>query len=111
MLDDNLARETAPAELCSNEKRQMIEESSAAYWTTLAPNVEDYSSSAARAIAAGSGQLIKGILWCGDVTVEQLRWGNSFLKKRLQPNDNPSEIYPQAMRRLKRCSPFFLIRS
>lgn len=102
VLDDNLARETAPAELCSNEKRQMIEESSAAYWTTLAPNVEDYSSSAARAIAAGSGQLIKGILWCGDVTVEQLRWGNSFLKKRLQPNDNPSEISPQAMRRIKR---------
>lgn len=102
VLDDNLARETAPTELCSDEKRQMIEERSAAYWTTLAPNVEDYSSSAARAIAAGSGQLIKGILWCGDVTVEQLRWGNSFLKKRLQPNDNPSEISLQAMRRIKR---------
>jgi spartin len=63
----------------------LIEERSIAYWTTLAPNVEDYSSnSVVCAIAAGSGQLIKGILWCGDVTVEQLRWGNDFLKKRLQ---------------------------
>jgi spartin len=102
VLDDNLARETAPTELSSDEKKQLIEERSAAYWTTLAPNVEDYSSSAARAIAAGSGQLIKGILWCGDVTVEQLRWGNDFLKKRLQPNENPSEISPEAMRRMKR---------
>jgi len=102
VLDDNLARETAPTDFSSDEKKQLIEERSAAYWTTLAPNVEDYSSSAARAIAAGSGQLIRGILWCGDVTVEQLRWGNSFLKKRLQPNDNPSEVSPQAMRRLKR---------
>ena len=73
----------------------------AAYSTTLAPNVEDYSGSVARMIAAGSGQVIKGILWCGDVTVDRLRWGNEFLKMRMKPGSR-SEISPEAMKRMKR---------
>ncbi|KAJ0448246.1 putative senescence/spartin-associated [Helianthus annuus] len=73
----------------------------AAYWTTLAPNVEDYSGSVARMIAAGSGQLIKGILWCGDVTVDRLKWGNDFLKKRMKAGEK-AEVSPEALRRMKR---------
>ncbi|KAK1261907.1 hypothetical protein QJS04_geneDACA001194 [Acorus gramineus] len=78
------------------------EKAAGAYWTTLAPNVEDYSWRVARVIAAGSGQLIKGIFWCGDVTVDSIKWGNEFLKKRMDPNLKPAEISPKALRRIKR---------
>ncbi|XP_008242060.1 PREDICTED: uncharacterized protein LOC103340417 [Prunus mume] len=99
-LDDTMALETSPAEL-SSEKKKELEERSAAYWTTLAPNVEDYNGRAAKLIAAGSGQLIKGILWCGDVTVERLKWGNEVMKKKMDPLSN-KEVSPQTMRRIKR---------
>lgn len=101
VLDGSVARETTPEELDSKEKKELMGESSAAYWTTLAPNVEDYSSHVAKLIAAGSGQLIWGILWCGDVTVDRLRWGNEFLKKRMSQRFN-SEISPEVMKRMKR---------
>ncbi|CAI8616824.1 unnamed protein product [Vicia faba] len=85
------------------EKKEVLEESSAAaYWTTLAPNVEDYNGRFARWIAAGSGQMIRGILFCGDVTVERLKWGNDFMKKRLQPGSSQSQISPHAMASMKR---------
>ncbi|KAL8196577.1 hypothetical protein R6Q57_024872 [Mikania cordata] len=83
------------------EKDGSAEAKAAAYWTTLAPNVEDYSGSVARMIAAGSGQLIKGILWCGDVTVDRLKWGNELLKKKTKPGSK-SEVSPQTLKRMKR---------
>ncbi|RVW38573.1 Protein early-responsive to dehydration 7, chloroplastic [Vitis vinifera] len=75
VLDGSVARETSPEDLGSKKKKKLMEERSGAYWTTLAPNVEDYSGCVARMIAAGSGQLIKGILWSGNVTVDGLNWG------------------------------------
>ncbi|KAI3770542.1 hypothetical protein L6452_01678 [Arctium lappa] len=69
-----------PEEKSAVERSALVENSdsteakSAAYWTTLAPNVKDYSGFVARMIASGSSQLIKGILWCGDVTVDRLKW-------------------------------------
>jgi spartin len=97
-----VAKEVSPAEMAvEGEKKLLMERSSSAYWTTLAPNVEDYSSSAAKLIAAGSGHVIRGILWCGDVTVDRLKWGNEFLKKMMKPGAS-SQISPQAMRRMKR---------
>lgn len=95
------ARNVAPEEMEKKEKRAEMEESSKAYWTTLAPNVEDYSGSVARLIAAGSGQLIRGILWCGDVTVDRLKWGNDFLSKRLKSGSN-AEVSPAVKRRIQR---------
>lgn len=97
-----VARDTSPEELESEEaRRDLVAENSGAYWTTLAPNVEDYSGKVARLIAGGSGQLIRGILWCGDVTVERLKWGNEFLSKRLSWGET-SEIGPATRRRIKR---------
>ncbi|KAL1554439.1 protein EARLY-RESPONSIVE TO DEHYDRATION 7, chloroplastic-like [Salvia divinorum] len=95
-----VAREVSPEEM-KGERKEEVEKSAAAYWTTLAPNVEEYSGSVAKLIAAGSGQLVRGILWCGDVTVDRLKWGNEFLTKRLGKGSS-SEISPQALRRLKR---------
>jgi len=101
VLDGSVSTKTSPEELKSEEKREVVEERSGAYWTTLAPNVEDYSGSFARWIAAGSGHFVRGILWAGDVTVERLKWGNDFLKKRLEPGSQ-SQISPQAMENMKR---------
>ncbi|XAR57995.1 hypothetical protein NMG60_11026321 [Bertholletia excelsa] len=101
MLDASVAKDTSPAELKSEKKKKAMEGQCAAYWTTLAPNVEDYSGTAAKMIAAGSGHVIKGILWCGDVTVERLKWGNEVLKNRMKPGSE-SEISPQTMKRIKR---------
>ncbi|KAF3440314.1 hypothetical protein FNV43_RR18598 [Rhamnella rubrinervis] len=100
-LNVSMALETSPADLNSAKKKKLLEERTAAYWTTLAPNVEDYSSTAAKLIASGSGQLIKGILWCGDVTVERLKWGNEILKKKMNPNSD-KEISPETLKRIKR---------
>lgn len=102
VLDGSVAKEVAPADIQSGSKKEMMEKRSAAYWTTLAPNVEDYSGSMARAIAAGSGLLIKGILWSGDVTVDRLKWGNDIMKRRMEPNLKPSEVSPEALKRIRR---------
>ncbi|CAA2935149.1 Hypothetical predicted protein [Olea europaea subsp. europaea] len=83
------------------KKMEAVEGQCAAYWTTLAPNVEEYSGTAARLIAAGSGHLVKGILWCGDVTVDRLKSGNEMLKKRVTPGEN-SKIDPKTLKRIKR---------
>ncbi|KAK6913572.1 Senescence/spartin-associated, C-terminal [Dillenia turbinata] len=100
VLDVSLAKETAPSDLKS-EKKEMMEKRCVAYWTTLAPNVEDYSGMTAKLIAVGSGQLIKGILWCGDVTVDRLKRGDEILKKKINPGEK-AEISPETLKRVKR---------
>ncbi|XP_038901694.1 protein EARLY-RESPONSIVE TO DEHYDRATION 7, chloroplastic-like [Benincasa hispida] len=101
VLDGSVSKEISPEDMAtSEEKRELLEERSAAYWTTLAPNVDDYSGKIARLIAAGSGQVIKGILWCGDVTVDRLNWGNEYMKKRMGPRSD-AEISPAAMKSIK----------
>lgn len=102
VLDSSVVKDTTPAELESGgKKKKIIEEQSAAYWTTLAPNVEDYSGATAKLIAAGSGQLIRGIIWCGDVTVDRLKWGNEVMKKRMSPAEK-RETSPKTLKRIKR---------
>ncbi|KAJ1408783.1 Senescence/spartin-associated [Sesbania bispinosa] len=100
-LDGSVAKEISPKDLESSKKKEKMEGQCAAYWTTLAPNVEEYSSSAARMIAAGSGHVIKGILWCGDVTVDRLQWGNQVMKKRMAPGSG-AEISPETLKRIKK---------
>uniref|UniRef100_A0A1J3HAI3 Senescence domain-containing protein n=1 Tax=Noccaea caerulescens TaxID=107243 RepID=A0A1J3HAI3_NOCCA len=101
VLDVTVARETSPVEL-TGERKEIVEKQCAAYWTTLAPNVEDYSGKTAQLIAAGSGHLIKGILWCGDVTMDRLMWGNDFMKRRLSKGDKESNVHPDTLKRIRR---------
>ena len=63
--------------------------------------MEDYSGTAAKMIAAGSGQLIERILWCGDVTLERLKWVNEVMKKRITFTTN-LEISPETLKRIER---------
>ncbi|KAM0930257.1 hypothetical protein ACQ4PT_001016 [Festuca glaucescens] len=74
----------------------------AAYWTAVAPNVEEYGGAVAKAIATGAESLAKGILWCGVMTVERLHWGNEVLRKRIQPGDTDAEVTPEMLKRIKR---------
>jgi spartin len=84
------------------ESKVRSEVEAAAYWTTVAPNVEDYGGAVARAISTGAEHLAKGILWCGEVTVDRLRWGDEALKKRMQPGDANAEVSPEMLKRIKR---------
>ncbi|PKU85101.1 protein EARLY-RESPONSIVE TO DEHYDRATION 7, chloroplastic [Dendrobium catenatum] len=103
VLDGSVAKEVTPAEaMADGPKRELMEKRSEIYWTTLAPNVEDYSGSVAKAIAKGSGQLIRGILWCGDVTVDRLKWGEEMMKRRTSPCSQPTEVSKDALKRMKR---------
>ncbi|KAI4314741.1 hypothetical protein L6164_027618 [Bauhinia variegata] len=100
-LDGSVAKEISPVDLKSEEKKELMEEKCSAYWTTLAPNVENYSGTAAKFIAVGSGKLVQGILWCGDVTMERLQWGNEFMKQRMTSKENV-EISPETLKRIQR---------
>jgi len=86
-------------ELESNVRSEV---EAAVYWTAVAPNVEEYGGAVARAIAMVAGHLAKGILWCGEVTVDRLKWGNEVLKKRMQPGDTNAEVSPEMLKRIKR---------
>ncbi|KFK40168.1 hypothetical protein AALP_AA3G339500 [Arabis alpina] len=101
VLDVTVVRETSPVELVG-ERKEIVEKQCAAYWTTLAPNVEDYNGKAAKLIASGSGHLIKGILWCGDVSINRLKWGNDFMKRRLSKAEKESDVHPDTLKRIKR---------
>uniref|UniRef100_A0A0E0E6F5 Senescence domain-containing protein n=1 Tax=Oryza meridionalis TaxID=40149 RepID=A0A0E0E6F5_9ORYZ len=87
-------------EALASKVRDEVE--AAAYWTAVAPNVEEYGGKVANAIATGAGHLAKGILWCGELTVDRLRWGNEVLKRRMQPGDADAEVSPEMLRRIKR---------
>lgn len=85
VMDTKAVTEIMPEEAVG-DKKEVVEEQSAAFWTTIAPNVDDYSSSVARLIARGSGQLVRGIIWCGDITAEGLRCGEAVVKKSVGPS-------------------------
>ncbi|XP_010515521.1 PREDICTED: senescence/dehydration-associated protein At3g51250-like isoform X2 [Camelina sativa] len=101
VLGSSVVAQTSPEEL-KGERKDVVEGQCAAYWTTLAPNVEDYSHNTAKMIASGSGKLIRGILWCGDVTVERLRKGNEVMKNRLSRAEKEKDVSPETLRRIKR---------
>lgn len=102
-MGGTVARELSPDDLKSEKKKEVLEERCAQYWTTLAPNVEEYSGSAAKLVAQGSGQLIKGILWCGDVSAERLMRGNEVLKQRMITGTK-AQISPETLKRIQRCN-------
>ncbi|XP_049394004.1 protein EARLY-RESPONSIVE TO DEHYDRATION 7, chloroplastic-like [Solanum stenotomum] len=99
-LGGPVAKELSPADLKSEKKMEVLEEQCAAYWTTLAPNVEEYNAKAAKLVASGSGHLIKGILWCGDVTANRLKRGNEVLKNRFKTGSK-TEVSPETLKRIK----------
>jgi spartin len=80
----------------------ITERNQAEFWTTMAPNVDDYGSSAARAIATGSGQVVKGIFWVGDSTMTKLDNGSTYMQSKLKANNKPHNVSPRVLRNLHR---------
>ncbi|XP_062210532.1 protein EARLY-RESPONSIVE TO DEHYDRATION 7, chloroplastic-like [Phragmites australis] len=101
VMDARAVAEITPEEAVG-DKKEVMEEQSAVFWTTIAPNVDDYSSSVARLVARGSGQLVRGIIWCGDITAEGLRRGEEVVKKSVGPSGKPAQVKPSTLRRMKR---------
>ncbi|KAM3229852.1 hypothetical protein ACQJBY_060580 [Aegilops geniculata] len=101
VMDTRAVSEITPEE-AAGDKKEEIEEQSAAFWTTIAPNVDDYSSSVARLIAKGSGQLVRGIIWCGDITASGLKCGEAVLKKGAGANGKHTQVKPSSLKRMKR---------
>jgi spartin len=81
---------------------QISEQNQAEFWTTMAPNVDDYGSSVAKGIATGSGQIIKGIFWVRDSTVAQLDNGSIYMQSKLKANDKEHKVSPRVLRNLHR---------
>nr|KAJ0214908.1 hypothetical protein LSAT_V11C300153510 [Lactuca sativa] len=100
-LDLTMAERMSPSDLKMEANKEQMEQICRAYWTTLAPNVEDYSTKATKLIVAGSGQLVKGILWCGDITVDRLIKGNEILKLKIGPASNTT-INPELLKAIHR---------
>ncbi|GLJ25911.1 hypothetical protein SUGI_0496720 [Cryptomeria japonica] len=82
---------------------------SEAYWTSLAPNVEEYNTVLAKAIAGGSGQIIKGIFVISDGYSSQVRRGGELLRSRSKAGEKPSaqkkkssEISPRVKKNIRR---------
>jgi spartin len=101
VMDTRSVTEITPEE-AAGEKKELMEAKSAAFWTTVAPNVDDYSSSVARLIAKGSGQLVRGIIWCGDITAGGIKCGEAVLTKGAGANGKPTQVKPSSLRRMKR---------
>ncbi|CAM6123443.1 unnamed protein product [Calypogeia fissa] len=68
------------------------EENSKAFWTTIAPNVDDYNHKMAKGIAIGAGHIIRGIFWLSDSSVQKLDSGNIYMKSRFKSKEKKSQI-------------------
>lgn len=54
--------------------------SSDAYWNEFAPRMEGYNGVLAKAIAAGTGQLVKGIFMCSEAYASQVQRGAELFR-------------------------------
>lgn len=100
VLNDCALKSMLERIIAAEPEKVVLEKKAAAYWTTRAPNVDYYSGSVRRAIA--SGEEVKGILWCGDVTVERLKRGNEYFIRRMIVSESKAEVSPETLKRIER---------
>jgi spartin len=81
---------------------QITEENQRVFWTEMAPNVDDYGNTVAKAIASGTGQIIRGIFWVRDSTVVKMESGAMNVTKNSNPTDTPTNMSPSTLRNLER---------
>eukprot|EP00246_Nothoceros_aenigmaticus_P014229 TRINITY_DN52_c0_g1_i1.p1 TRINITY_DN52_c0_g1~~TRINITY_DN52_c0_g1_i1.p1 ORF type:complete len:606 (+),score=105.15 TRINITY_DN52_c0_g1_i1:333-2150(+) len=101
---------TVPAKIVkpgvlSGNGQPLTEPNAAVYWTSLAPNVAEYSSYPAKAIAQGSGQIIRGLFWVSQATVTNLERGGAYMLEQgwIKPRTKgPMDISPTTRKNMKR---------
>ncbi|CAK9191616.1 unnamed protein product [Sphagnum troendelagicum] len=98
----NFGGMVVPPGVVAGNGQQLTEQNQSEFWTTMAPNVNDYSSTMAKGIATGSGHIIRGIFWIRDSTVARLESGSIFMKNRVKSNSKPAQISPQTLKSVKR---------
>ena len=81
---------------------QITEENQRVFWSEMAPNVDDYDNRVAKAIATGTGHIIRGIFWVRDSTVLKLENGAMNMTKQSNPTDKPTNMSPSTLRNLQR---------
>lgn len=81
---------------------QITEANQRMFWTEMAPNVDDYGNRVAKAIASGTGQIIRGIFWIRDSTVQRLESGSISMTQNSDPTDSPSDVSLTTLRNLHR---------
>ncbi|KAI4380391.1 hypothetical protein MLD38_006587 [Melastoma candidum] len=59
-------------------------------WTKFAPKIEDYNGFLAKAIAGGTGQIIKGIFQCSNAYTNQVHRGGEMLIARAAEGESTS---------------------
>ncbi|XP_024539967.1 senescence/dehydration-associated protein At4g35985, chloroplastic isoform X2 [Selaginella moellendorffii] len=100
VVSSDLPGKPVPTDAITEKKPS--DEVSTAYWTTIAPNVDDYNSSLARAIAGGTGHIIRGIFWCSETTVANLERTGRLVRRVSGACGKPSEVSPRTMRNIRR---------
>ncbi|CAO1945143.1 unnamed protein product [Urochloa humidicola] len=64
----------------SSRPQQQPVASADAYWNDFAPRMEGYNGVLAKAIAAGTGQLVKGIFMCSEAYASQVQKGADLFR-------------------------------
>jgi len=91
-----------PVSVVTGDGKQITEENQRMFWTEMAPNVDDYGNSVAKAIASGAGHVIRHIFWVRDSTVDKLETGSLNVTHQSNPTDKPYNIRPSTLRNLER---------
>lgn len=86
----------------AGDGNEITEENQRVFWTEMAPNVDDYGNTVAKAIASGTGQIIRGIFWVRDSTVVKMESGAMNATKNSNPTDTPTNMSPSTLRNLER---------
>ncbi|KAG9449090.1 hypothetical protein H6P81_009055 [Aristolochia fimbriata] len=58
------------------------------YWKKFAPRVEDYNGVIAKAIAGGTGEIVKGIFMCSNAYVKQVQREGDMVRSRAPADKN-----------------------
>ncbi|XXG57365.1 hypothetical protein AAC387_Pa03g4537 [Persea americana] len=58
------------------------------YWKDFAPRVDDYNGVLAKAIAGGTGQIVKGIFKCSNAYAQQVQKGGEMVRACNEENTN-----------------------
>ncbi|XP_068638589.1 senescence/dehydration-associated protein At4g35985, chloroplastic-like [Aristolochia californica] len=82
---DSLLKENSSFSMSSSDSALAApSDSSGLYWKEFAPRVEDYNGLLAKAIAAGTGAVIKGIFECSSAYSNQVQSGGEMIRTHLR---------------------------
>ncbi|XP_002992672.2 senescence/dehydration-associated protein At4g35985, chloroplastic [Selaginella moellendorffii] len=93
MVQDDGNQGIAGVKLTTKKKNYYLEQ--------LAPNADDYQSAIAKAIASGSGHIVRGILWVSELIATQIERSGLLMQQHIKPKKKPSKISPKTMKNIR----------